>query len=180
MVGARPPSRNGQAGARVSAVIALAAAGLASSTPALAQTCASEIARLSQQYSLLPEAPRAGSSTAPTARAPRSDAASGTTTTERLARSGGVLAPPDVGSPMAVQPPVANPDRMPTTPDVAPSPPGNSTGTDGSGLTAADRARMESLLQAAQAAERQGKPEQCLERLREAEAIPGKPKTEAR
>jgi hypothetical protein len=81
---------------------------------------------------------------------------------------------------MAVQPPVANPDRMPTTPDVKPSPPGNSAGTDASGLTAADRARMESLLQAAQAAERQGKPEQCLERLREAEAIPIKPKTEAR
>jgi hypothetical protein len=176
-MGARVPSKDGQAGARLSAVIVLAAAALASSTPALAQTCASEIARLSQQYSLSPEAPRAGSSTA---RAPRSDAAPGTTTTERLAQSGGVLAPPDVGSPMAVQPPVANPDRMPTTPDVAPSPPGNSAGTDGSGLTAADRARMESLLQAAQAAERKGKPEQCLERLREAEAVPGRPKTEAR
>ncbi len=159
---------------------ALMASALIMAPPAVAQTCASEIARLSQQYALSPEAPRAGSSTAPTARAPRSDAAPGTTTTERLGQSGGVISPPDVGSPMAVQPPIANPDRMPTTPNVAPSPPGNGAGTDGSGLTAADRTRMESLLQAAQAAERQGKPEQCLERLREAEAVPGKPKTEAR
>jgi hypothetical protein len=81
---------------------------------------------------------------------------------------------------MAVQPPVANPDRMPTTPNVSPSPPGSGADSDASGLTAADRARMEALLQAAQAADRQGKPEQCLERLRQAEAVPGKPKTEAR
>ena len=166
--------------ARVSSVVLTLASGLLWVFPAAAQTCASEIARLSQQYSLSPEAPRAGSSTAPAAPARRSDTAPGTTTTERLAQSGGVLSPPDVGSPMAVQPPIANPDRMPTTPDVRPSPPGNSAGSDASGLTAADRARMESLLQAAQAAERQGKPEQCLERLREAEAVPGKPKTEAR
>ena len=75
---------------------------------------------------------------------------------------------------MAIQPPHSNADRMPTAPPVRPSPsvPGRS---DASGLTAAERVRMESLLQAARAAERQGKDEQCLERLREAAAVPHAP-----
>jgi hypothetical protein len=62
---------------------------------------------------------------------------------------------------------------MPTAPPAAPSPPAGSGSTGSSGLSAADRTRMESLLMAAREAERQGKQQQCLERLREAEAIPG-------
>jgi hypothetical protein len=57
---------------------------------------------------------------------------------------------------------------------VTPSPPDQSQNAS-AGLTAADRTRMASLLQAAQAAEWQGKEQQCLERLREAPAIPHVP-----
>ena len=142
-------------------------------TMAAAQSCGSEIDRLARQYNLSTEAPRAGTPETPaTPSTPSSGANSGTTTTERLAQSGGVLTPPDTNAPMAIQPPRRNPDRMPTAPKVAPGP-----GPDANlgGLTAADRTQMEALLQGARAAERQGKQEQCLERLREAEAVPRRP-----
>jgi hypothetical protein len=140
---------------------------------AAAQSCGSEIDRLARQYNLSTEAPRAGTPETPATPAnPPAGAGSGTTTTERLAQSGGVLTPPDTSAPMAIQPPRSNPDRMPTAPKAAPGP---GPSADASGLTAADRARMEGLLQGARAAERQGKQEQCLERLREAEAVPRPP-----
>jgi hypothetical protein len=146
-------------------------AGIASS--AAAQSCGMEIERLAQQYNLSTEAPSAGTTEPPSSpAAPPSTA--GSTTTEKLAQSGGVLTPPDTGAPMAIHPPQSNPDNMPTAPPVKPAPQTqNETGS--AGLTAADRARMESLLQAGRAAERQGKEQQCLERLREAAAIPHAP-----
>jgi hypothetical protein len=157
--------------ALVSLVALAFTAGLAQG--AAAQSCGSEIDRLAQQFNLRPEAPSAGTSEAPAwPAAPPSTA--GSTTTEKLAQSGGVLAPPDTGAPMAIQPPQSNPDRMPTAPPVKPSPPSQSEGSSDN-LSAADRARMESLLQGARAAERQGKEQQCLDRLREAAAIPHTP-----
>jgi hypothetical protein len=143
--------------------------------PALAQSCGQAIDRLAQQYSLNTEETHTGSTGAPaTPSAPPATAESqGLTSTDRLARSGGVVSPPDVGTPMAIQPPKTNPDNMPTAPPVAPSPPGAAGPTDSGGLSAADRTRMESLLTAARQAERQGKQAQCLDRLREAEAVPG-------
>ena len=157
--------------ALVSLVTLAFTAGMISS--AAAQSCGSEIDRLARQYNLSPEAPSAGSTEPPASpAAPPSTA--GTNTTEKLAQSGGVLTPPDTGAPMAIQPPRSNPDRMPTAPPVRPSPQAqNDSGS--AGLTAADRARMESLLQGARAAERQGKEQQCLDRLREAAAIPHTP-----
>lgn len=142
-------------------------------TMAVAQSCGSGIDRLAQQYNLSTEVPRAGTPENPAApSAPSGGAGSGTTTTERLAQSGGVLTPPDTNAPMAILPPRSNPDRMPTAPKVMPGPgPGVDTGR----LTAADRAQMEGLLQGARAAERRGKQERCLERLREAEAVPRRP-----
>ena len=145
--------------------LVLAAGGAA---PAAAQTCGEEVARLAQQYNLSTDLPSAGSSTMPAT--PESPSAA--TRTERLAQSGGVLSPPDVGAPMAIQPPAADRTPMPTAPPVTPSPP--AAGADAGGLTAAQRSQMESLLQAARAAARQGKDEQCAERLRDASAIPGR------
>lgn len=156
----------------IAPLIALALVAGAYSTAA-AQSCGGEIERLARQYNLSTETPRAGTPEAPaTPSAPSSGASSGTTTTERLAQSGGVLTPPDTNAPMAIQPPRSNPDRMPTAPKVTPGP---GPGTDAGELTAADRTQMEALLQGARAAERQGKQEQCLERLREAEAVPRRP-----
>jgi hypothetical protein len=149
--------------------------------PALAQSCGTEVSRLAQQYSLSTDETHTGSMGAPTTpeAPPATTESRGVTTTDRLARSGGVLTPPDTGAPMAIQPPSSNPDRMPTAPQPQQSPP-NAGSTDTAGLTAAQRTQMESLLTAARAAERQGKQEQCLDRLREAEAIPGVPGGRAR
>jgi hypothetical protein len=143
--------------------------------PALAQSCGQEADRLAQQYALNADEARSGSTGAPATPSapPATTESQGVTTTDKLARSGGVISPPDVGTSMAIQPPKANPDNMPTAPQVEPSPPAAAGAADSKGLSAADRTRMESLLMAARAAERQGKAEQCLERLREAEAVPG-------
>ena len=135
-----------------------------------AQSCGDEVSRLAQQYNLSTDLPQSGSSEMPSAPAtPESPSAA--TRTERLAQSGGELSPPDVGAPMAIQPPAKDSAPMATAPPLTPSSPGSA---DAGGLTAAQRSQMESLLQGARAAARQGKDEQCLERLREAAAIPGR------
>jgi hypothetical protein len=159
---------------RAAPILALALCG-GLAAPALAQSCGEAIDRLARQYDLSTEEAHTGSTGAPATPSapPATTESQGLTTTDRLARSGGVISPPDVGTPMAIQPPKANPDNMPTAPPAAPSPPAGSGSTGSSGLSAADRTRMESLLMAAREAERQGKQQQCLERLREAEAIPG-------
>lgn len=147
---------------------------IAGTATAAAQSCTNEIDRLAQHYNLSTDEPRAGSTEMPAAPTNPSDTTRGTITTERLAQSGGVIAPPDTGTSMEIQPPRSDPDHMPTAPHVAPNPPSNG-GAEAGDLTAADRVRMESLLQAARAAERQGKDEQCLERLGEALAVPRRP-----
>ena len=156
------------------ALTAALALAVGSAGSAVAQGCGAEIDRLAQQYNLSTEAPRAGTSEMPAAPGSPPAGTSEPATSDRLARSGGVITPPDIGAPMAIRPPHDNPDRMATAPPVVPSPPTSRSGDSG-GLGAADRARMESLLQAARAAERQGKEAQCLERLREAEAVPHAP-----
>ncbi|HEX7966680.1 MAG TPA: hypothetical protein VF502_00565 [Stellaceae bacterium] len=157
------------------AVAALSVAALlAGAAEAVAQSCGREIERFARQYDLSTETPRSGATEAPSAPASPPAASSGTTTAERHAQSGGVTSPPDVAAPTAIQPPRSDPDRTPLAPDAAPSPP-VAAAPDGGKLTAADRAGMESLLQAAQAAERQGREEECLQDLRAAEAMPGAP-----
>lgn len=142
-----------------------------SGAPAAAQSCAAEIDRLAQQYNLASGAPQSGGSEAPRA-VPSAPASSAETRTQRLAQAGGVVSPPDTGTPLEIRPPHSNPDHMST--HSAPSPPPGSGSSTG-GLGAADRTRMQAFLQAAQDAERQGKEEQCLQHLREAEAVPGVP-----
>ena len=66
------------------------------------------------------------------------------TTTDKLARSGGVISPPDVGTSMAIQPPKANPDNMATAPQVEPSPPAAAGPADSKPAPAKDN--LESLL----------------------------------
>lgn len=152
----------------------LAIAFLSGITVAHAQSCREQVDRLVQQYGLNADDTHAGSSGAPAAPAapPATTESQGLATTDKLARSGGVVTPPDIGTPMAMQPPKSG-DSMPTAPPVEPAPSAQAGAKDSGGLTAADRARMESLLLAARDAERQGKDEECLERLRQAEAVPG-------
>jgi hypothetical protein len=86
-----------------------------------------------------------------------------------------VTTPSDTGDAAAIQPPRTDAERPPEAPDLA-APLRQGDGEPGA-LSAAERGRMASLLQGARAAERQGKLEQCLERLREAAAVPSPPGT---
>lgn len=152
--------------ASLAALIALCAA----AGPAAAQSCGGEIERLTRQYDLSPDAPRTGTTEAPAAPTTPPAASPGPTATESRAQSGGVLSPPDTATPTAIRPPRSSGDRAASPPDATAA-----TRGDGGQLPAAERARMTALLQAAQAAAREGNEQQCLEHLREAQAVPGIP-----
>jgi hypothetical protein len=156
---------------RRSALAALATLSIGAGTAA-AQSCGGEIDRLARQFDLPPDAPRSGTTEAPGVPSAPSGGAGASTTTERRAQSGGVLSPPDTAAPTAIRPPSSAGDRPPSPPDAA-------TTASGAGgeLPAAERQRMAQLLQQAQAAARQGNEQQCLDRLREAQTVPGVPGT---
>jgi hypothetical protein len=137
---------------------------------AAAQSCGGEIDRLARQFDLSADAPQAGSTEAPAA--PSTPPPGGATATESRAQSSGVLSPPDVAAPTAIRPPSSAGDRPPSPPDAATTASG-----EGGPLPAAERQRMAQLLRQAEAAARAGNEQQCLERLREAQVIPGVPGT---
>jgi hypothetical protein len=132
---------------------------------ARAQSCGDRISRLAQQYDLAADGARTGTTGAPAAPAAANESRS-LTETQGRAQSSGIVTPPDTGAPVATVPPSGS--SLP--PEAAPPPAKN-----GSTLAAGDRARLEALLDAARAADRRGDNGQCLERLREAEALPGVP-----
>jgi hypothetical protein len=142
---------------------------MAAAIPAGAQSCGSEVEHLASQYNLSLDTPRDGSSGAPANPAASSDGGGAGTTAERASRAAGVLAPADTGSIAAVRPPATAPGRAPNT--------GGAAVPSAGGLATGDRARMESTLQQALAAERQGKLTECLDLLRKAAAVPGLPGT---
>jgi len=85
-------------------------------------------------------------------------------TTQDLARSGGVIAPPASRDDKAViTPPRGQDSRMPTVPEPA-QPGGPSSGK-------VDRTTLQSLLVAARAEAERGKEEGCLERLEKARQL---------
>ena len=139
---------------------------------AAAQSCGGEIDRLARQFDLPPDAPRSGTTEAPATPSTPPGGAGTSTTTESRAQSSGVLSPPDAAVPTAIRPPSSAGDRPPSAPDAAPTASGES-----GALPAAERQRMAQLLQQAQAAARQGNEQQCLDRLRDAQTVPGVPGT---
>lgn len=153
----------------ISIAVALALAA-AMAAPAAAQSCGAEVERLAGQYNLSPETPPGGSSGLSEPAHPP-PAVAGVGMAQERAQSSGVATPSDVGSVAAIQPPRSGPGR----PAGMPPPPTLGAGAGAGGLGADDRARMASLLQAARAALRQGKDGECLERLREAAAVPHAP-----
>lgn len=142
-------------GAAVAGVVGLAAfAG-----EAYAQSCADEIKLLAQQYAL---------SDSPTQAEPRRDgprSGSMGVSPEDLGRSGGVIAPPESARGRVVEPPPVG-DPMATTPDVP-----QQTPQHPDARRAAQRAQMQSLLDAARAAERQGNEAECLDRVARARSL---------
>ena len=149
--------------------VALAALSVGAGSAA-AQSCGGEIDRLARQFDLPPDARQSGTTEAPATPTTPPSGGAGATTTENRAQSSGVLSPPDAAAPTAIRPPRSAGDRPPSPPDAAPTASG-----EGGTLPAAERQRMAQLLQQAQAAARQGNEQQCLDRLREAQTVPGVP-----
>jgi hypothetical protein len=157
-------SRWRRAGLATLAVLSLSAG------TAAAQSCVGEIDRLARQFDLPPDARQSGTTEAPAAPSTPPSGGAGATATESRAQSSGVLSPPDTAAPTAIRPPSSTGDRPASPPDVT-------TTASGAGgeLPAVERQRMARLVQQAQAAARQGNEQQCLDRLRDAQAVPGIP-----
>lgn len=152
------------------ACAALAALVWTSAPAAAAQACREAVDRLAAQHGLqpdLPQAPPASGSTGPS----RTDA--GPTLSDKLAQTGGVIAPPAGGRTVVIDPPGREASKMPTNPQVAPqTTPG--TPSPQPQADAAQRQRAETSLQAARSAAERGDDAVCMERLRDAqEALAG-------
>lgn len=150
--------------------------------PAAAQSCGPLVERFAADHSLSTTPP-------PTASPPSSSGSTGSGTIpdgpaggslspDRLAQSGGVIAPPpSAGDRAVIDPPAAGASNMPTAPALRPdavpgSPPGGSGATGGGSMgQAARNAQMESLVTAARQAARSGDETRCLESLEEARRL---------
>jgi len=151
---------------------ALATLGIGAGAAA-AQSCGGEVDRLARQFDLPPDVRQSGSTEAPAAPStPPSGGTGAATTTESRAQTSGVLSPPDTAVQTAIRPPSSAGDRSPSPRDAA-----TTASNAGGELPAAERQRMAQLLQQARAAARQGNEQQCLDRLGEAQTVPGVPGT---
>ncbi|WP_448204359.1 hypothetical protein [Azospirillum sp. sgz302134] len=171
---------------------ALLAAGLTAggAGSALAQSCADLVERFAADHSLSttppPTAAPSGTAGSTAQNGAATGSGSGAASSERLAQSGGVVAPPAVGDTAVIEPPRAGSSNMPTAPAVRPdSGPGSGSTTGGTtggspGDTmgqAAQNAQLESLVTAARSAAKRGDEAQCMESLSQArrlgQAAPG-------
>lgn len=109
---------------------------------------------------------------------PRDEPGSGSGS-DRLAQSGGMVAPPAVGDRSVVEPPAIG-SNMPTAPSISPqansrtppdSGPGGSGGGDGLMGQAARNAQVESLVTAARSAARDGDEARCMTSLNDARRL---------
>ena len=153
---------------------ALAAAGMSvwGAAPASAQSCADLVEHFAADHSLstsppptaVPSTPgTAGSTTGTTG---EDGSGTGAASSEKLARSGGVVAPPAVGDTAVIEPPRAGSSNMPTAPAVRPDAgPGTSGSTGDAMAPAAQNAQMEALVTAARTAAKNGDEAQCMESL---------------
>ncbi len=167
----------------------LAAAGLTlcGAGAASAQSCADQVERFAADHSLsttppptaAPAAPgTSGSTGGSTAGSPStsdgggSGASAGTASSEKLAQSGGVVAPPAVGDTAVIEPPRAGTGNMPTAPALRPDAgPGGGSGSSGTMGQAAQNAQLDSLVTAARSAAKRGDEAQCMESLTQAKRL---------
>lgn len=170
------------------APLALAvAAGLLAVQPAAAQSgCAAMVEQFAANRGLSTEPPPVAvpDSAAPglSGSTPRDELGSGSgsgTSSEDLAQSGGMVAPPAVGDRSVIEPPATG-SNMPTAPSVAPqansrampdSGPGGSGGANGLMGQAARNAQLEALVTAARSAARDGDEARCMESLNDARRL---------
>ncbi|MDR6769807.1 hypothetical protein [Azospirillum sp. BE72] len=174
------------------APLALAvAAGLLAVQPATAQSgaqtgCAAMVEQFAANRGLSTEPPPVAvpDGTAPglSGSTPRDEQGSGSgsgTSSEELAQSGGMVAPPAVGDRSVIEPPATG-SNMPTAPSVAPqansrampdSGAGGSGGANGMMGQAARNAQLEALVTAARSAARDGDEARCMESLNDARRL---------
>lgn len=141
----------------------IAAAGLLAAGPATAQTCRDQVDRLAAALDLETVPPTAGSTGSGAITG--DGAAGGPVTSERLARSGGVMAPPVTGDGGVITPPPEAGAAMPTAPAARPAP-GDTIGTD-----AARRSQVAALVMAARAAADEGDEARCRTTLQQLRAL---------
>ena len=145
-------------------------AGVGLSSAAMAASCREELARFAQQYNLAADLPRAEPPAGATER-PATQESRGIPPSDTLARSGGVVAPPEGGRSLEIEPPSTGPSSTPTLSQVRPHTSAQPS-TSATELSGAKRAQMEALVQSARGAEAQGDEAECFRRLGEARAIP--------
>lgn len=146
--------------------------------PASAQSCADLVERFAADHSLSASPPpTAVPSTPGSAGSTTSDSSvNGAASSERLAQSGGVVAPPAVGDTAVIEPPRAGSSNMPTAPavrpDAGPGTSGSMGGSTGDAMAPAARnAQMESLVTAARSAAKNGDEARCMESLSQARRL---------
>ena len=142
------------------ALLALALSSFA--VPAFAASCGTEIEALERQFKLSAALPKAGSDT------PATTESRGMSPDDKLAKSGGVLAPPEGGRTAVIPPPPTGPGSTVTPPAVPPHTAEGPSGSTGDELSAAKRTQVQTHLNAAREAEGRGDEKTCFERLGEA------------
>jgi hypothetical protein len=163
------PRRAGRAALALGIAVGWLAAG--ATLPARADDCRDEIDRLARQLDLPTRPPSASAGTGLDRQL----------LTDKLAQSGGVIQPTDRSAGITIEPP-RDAAPMQTAPKMPPqsgslgqgSKPGgaqDSGAGDATTATAADRLRLEALLQAARSASDRGDSAGCLDRLNEAKGL---------
>ena len=133
-------------------VMLIAAAGLHGRS-SLADGCLEQVKQMASRYGVSDNPPKVTSSD------------SGTTTSDKLAKSGGVIEPPRVGDDNVITPRDTQAYKMPTVPEVAPK----DKTTKG-----ADRTALQAALTAARAQAERGNEDGCLEALAKAKSLAAK------
>ncbi len=132
---------------------------------AQAANCTQEIGALAREYSITTELPRAE----PPGQG-RDAAETPAVRPEDLSRSGGVIAPPSEGQGRVIRPPETGAGATPTMPTLPPQT-ADRLSRNPVELGASERAQIQTLLQAAKAADEQGQEAACFERLTRAREI---------
>jgi hypothetical protein len=127
---------------------------------AAAAECIDQVKALAAQVGVTTDLPQAQPAT------PGTDAGAGDVGTDDLAKSGGVIAPPETdGGDMPVVEPAPGADTMATAPDVSSDKPGSTADL------ASRNSQVQSLLVAARQAAETGDTQACLDQLQKANAL---------
>jgi hypothetical protein len=146
---------------------ALALAAMSFAGQALAASCGSEIQALEQRHNLSAALPKADAP-AGAPQTPATAESRGIAPDDKIAQSGGVLAPPEGGRTAVIEPPSTGPGSTPTAPSVPPHTAEGPSGSAATDLSAAKRTQVQAHLNAAREADSRGDEKACFERLGEA------------